>query len=262
MTVDHLLRSRIPSRTPASPLWFQLQADSRARFRLFCFPYAGGNSSIFRSWTRLVHPDIQVVPALLPGRELRLREPSFTNLEPMVETFTRQIFPYLDRPFAFFGHSMGAMISFELARRLRSERSIETDHLFLAGRRAPQLPEKDPEIHNLPESEFLAEVERLNGTPKEVFEHRELMELLIPMLRADFAVCHNYDYVLGDPLKCSITVLGGTTDETAPKEKLEGWCAHTTGRCRVRMLEGDHFFINQQSEAIVRIITETLLAHS
>ncbi len=260
--MDHLLRSRIPNRTQAAPLWFQLQADSRARFRLFCFPYAGGSSGIYRSWTKLIHPDIQVVPALLPGREFRLREPSFTNLDSMVEAFTREIFPYLDRPFAFFGHSMGAMLSFELARRLRSERGIETEHLFLAARRAPQIPERDPQIDNLPEPEFIAEIERLNGTPREVLEHRELMELLIPMLRADFAVCHNYDFVPGDPLKCSITVFGGTTDDTGPEEKLEGWCAHTTGRCRIHMLEGDHFFINQQQEAIVRIITETLVGHS
>ena len=198
---------------------------------------------------------------MLPGREFRLREPAFTEFEPLVEALTREIFPYLDRPFAFFGHSMGAIISFELARRLRSERSLETDHLFVSGRRAPQLPERDPEIHKLPDAEFLAEVQRLNGTPNEVLDHAELMELLKPMLRADFSVCHTYNYVPAAPVKCSITALGGTRDETATQEKLEGWCAETTGRCRVRMLEGDHFFINQQRDAILEIIGKTLVVH-
>ena len=239
-----------------------MQRDSRARFRLFCFPYAGGSSAIYRPWSRQIHPEIAVVPAVLPGREVRLRETAYTQIEPLVEVLTREIFPLLDRPFALFGHSMGAMISFELARWLRSEHGIEPDHLFVSGRRAPELPEKDPQIHNLPDAEFVAEIERLNGTPKEVLEHAELMQMLIPMLRADFSICNTYNYVPGAPLTCPITALGGTKDETANQAKLEGWCAQTTGRCRIQMLEGDHFFINQQHAAILPIIAESLLAHS
>lgn len=239
-----------------------MQPDSKAKFRLFCFPYAGGSSAIFRSWSRVIHRDIEVVPVVLPGREIRLREPSFTQLEPLVEALTREIFALLDRPFAFLGHSMGALISYELARRLRSERSLETDHLFISGRRAPQLPERDPEIHTLPDAEFVAEIQRLNGTPKEALEHAELMELLIPMLRADFSICRTYNFVPGPQLKCSITAIGGTHDDTATQAKLEGWCELTTGRCRVRMLEGDHFFINQKRDEIIRIVEQSLLAHA
>ena len=210
----------------------------------------------------MIHPDIEVVPAVLPGREFRLREPSYTELEPLVEALTREIFSFLDRPFAFLGHSMGALIGFELARRLRSERSLETDHLFISGRRAPQLPERDPEIHTLPDAEFIAEVQRLNGTPKEVLDHSELMELLIPMLRADFSICRTYNFVPGPQLKCSITAIGGREDDTATQEQLEGWCELTAGRCRVRMLEGDHFFINQKRDEIIRIVEQSLLAHA
>jgi len=205
---------------------------------------------------------MDVVPALLPGREFRLREPACTRLEPLVESLAHEIVPYLDRPFAFFGHSMGAIISFELARRLRWERRIEPDHLFISGRRAPQLPEQDPEIHDLPEPEFLAEVERLKGTPRELLEHSELMQLLVPLLRADFAVCRTYSYFSSTPLRCPITVLGGLQDETAIRAQLEPWRDQTTGSCRVHMLEGDHFFINQQQAAILSIIMETLHAHS
>ena len=260
--MDQLPGSRTSSRTLAKQPWFQVQPDSGARFRLFCFPYAGGSSAIFRSWSRLINRNIEIVPAVLPGREFRLSEPGFTHLEPLVEALTREIVPLLDRPFALLGHSMGALIAFELARRLRSERGLESDHLFISGRRAPQLPERDPEIHTLPEAEFKAEVQRLNGTPKEVLEHAELMEILSPLLRADFSICNTYNFVPGPRLKCSITALGGAQDDTATQAKLEGWCEQTTGPCCVRMLEGDHFFINQQRDEVIRIVEQSLLVHA
>jgi medium-chain acyl-[acyl-carrier-protein] hydrolase len=221
---------------------------------LFCFPYAGGGAPIFRAWSRKLEADIEVVPALLPGRESRLREPPYTQLEPIIDALERDIFPYLDRPFAFFGHSMGGLISFELARRLRRKHQIEPDHLFISGRRAPQLPERDPHIHELPEPEFLAEVKRLNGTPGEVLAHAELLELIVPSLRADFAVCHTYRYLPDTPLNCPITVLGGLEDEHASREKIEPWRLQTTGVCKLYMLPGDHFFINHQQSDFPRII--------
>lgn len=202
-----------------------------------------------------------MVPALLPGREFKVREPAYTRVEALVETLAREIFPFLDKPFAFFGHSMGAIISFELARYLRAERRVEPDHLFISGRRSPRVPRRDPYIHDLPEAEFFAEIERLNGTPREVIEHKELMEILSPMLRADFAVCNTHTYVPGEPLRCPITVLGGTHDDTTSREEVEAWCAETTGSCKVHMLEGDHFFINQQHAAILQIIQRALAAY-
>ncbi len=239
-------------------MWFQVPANSAARIRLFCFPYAGGGSSIFRPWARQLPPSIEVVPALLPGREFRLREPAYTRVEQLVEALAREISPFLDKQFAFFGHSMGAILSFELARRLRSEHGVEPGHLFISGRRGPRIPRRDPYIHNLPDAEFVAELKQLNGTPKEVLEHKELMEMVIPMLRADFAVCHEYTYVPGEPLHCPITVLGGTRDDTTQREDLEAWRDETTGVCRIHMLEGDHFFLSQQQATIPAIIERAL----
>lgn len=248
---------------PTGPTpWFQVQPDSNARIRLFCFPYAGGGSAIYRPWVRELARSVEVVPALLPGREARLREPAYTRMEQLVESLGREIVPYLDKPFAFFGHSMGGLISFELARHLRTERRIEPDHLFISGRRSPQVPRIDPYIHDLPEPEFIAELEHLNGTPREVLEHKELMEMLIPMLRGDFSVCHTYKYVPGVPLRCPMTVLGGTHDESTPREQIEAWRVETTGSFRVHMLEGDHFFINQKHAEILRIIDEALRPHT
>ena len=240
-------------------MWFQVQPNSAARIRLFCFPYAGGGSAIFRPWSRQFGRNIEVVPALLPGREFRLREPAYTRVEQLVEALAREIFPYLDKPFAFFGHSMGGILSFELARYLRTEHRVEPNHLFISGRRSPRVPRRDPYIHELPDAEFVAEVEQLNGTPREVIEHKELMEMVIPMLRADFAVCHAYTYGPGEPLRCPITLLGGTRDETTPREELEAWRVETTGDCKIHMLEGDHFFINQQQATILPIVERALL---
>ena len=182
------------------------------------------------------------------------------RLDKLVETIAREIPPYLDKPFAFFGHSMGAIIAFELARRLRDERGVEPEHLFISGRRSPRTPGRDPCVHNLPEPEFVAEIARMNGTPKEVLEHKELMSILSPMLRADFAVCYSHIYVAGEPLRCPITVLGGTQDEIATPDTLDLWREETTGAFRVHMLEGDHFFINQWQAEISRIITEALFS--
>jgi medium-chain acyl-[acyl-carrier-protein] hydrolase len=247
-----------PAKTVQTPPWFQVQPDSRARFRLFCFPYAGSGSAVFRPWTRQLPSSIEVVPALLPGRELRMREPAFSRVEPLIDVASREIVPYLDRPFAFFGHSMGAIVSYELALRLRAERGIEPEHLFVSGRRAPQLPEPGPRMHELPEPEFRAELERLNGTPKELLEHAELMQLLIPLLRADFSVCHTYTYVPSSPLKCPITAFGGVRDVTTTRADIEPWCEHTSGAFRLQMLDGDHFFINQQQATILSIIMQAL----
>lgn len=235
-----------------------MQPDPRARIRLFCLPYAGGGSAIFRHWSKEFLYPIELVPALLPGRESRVREPGYTQLDKLVETLAREIAPYLDKPFAFFGHSMGAAISFELTRRLRDERGIEPEHLFVSGRRSPQTPRRDPYIHDLPEPEFVEQIERMNGTPREVLDHPELMALLIPMLRADFAVCYSYVYAPGKPLRCPITVLGGTRDEEAPPDKLDLWREETTGDFSLHLLEGDHFFINQRQAEICRIITMAL----
>ncbi|HEV7474828.1 MAG TPA: alpha/beta fold hydrolase [Pyrinomonadaceae bacterium] len=240
---------------------FRSPIDSPARVRLFCFPYAGGGAAIFRAWSRELESDIEIIPALLPGRESRLREPAHTRLDPIIDALASDIIPYLDKPFAFFGHSMGALISFELARRLRQEHGIEPDHLFISGRRAPQLPEKDPHVHELPEPDFVAEVERLNGTPREVLAHAELRALLVPALRADFGVCQTYTYLDDAPLSCSLTVLGGLNDETVSREKLEAWCTQTTGVCRLQMFPGDHFFINTEQFAILQLIRKELANH-
>src|SRR5829696_5178398 len=140
--------------------------NARAAVRLFCFPYAGSGALVYRSWLNELPKIVEVCPVQPPGRGGRIMEPCYTRLSQLVEDVMQDLLPYLDMPFAFFGHSMGALVSFELARRLRARHGLEPIHLFASGRGAPQLPPREPPSHNLPEPEFIEKLRTLNGTPR------------------------------------------------------------------------------------------------
>lgn len=230
-----------------------------AQMRLFCFPYAGGSALIYRNWPERLISEVEVCAINLPGRAQRLREAPYTRLSLLVEELAPAVRPFLDKPFAFFGHSMGAMISFELARHLRREQALAPAHLFLSGRGAPHLvKEADTPTFDLPDEEFVRELRRLKGTPQEVLDNPELMQLMIPLLRADFTVCQTYEYRQEPPLDCPITAFGGLQDKEVPREQLEGWREHTSSTFRLVMLPGDHFFLNSQREVLLRILSQEL----
>lgn len=232
----------------------------QARITLFCFPYAGGTNLIYKNWAAHLPPSIALCPLLLPGRASRLHEPAFTDVFSMVEAIAEAIRPDLGMPFAFFGHSMGGLIGLELARLLRRQDGAQPEHLFVSGCRAPQIPDPDPPTYNLPDAEFLAEVDRLNGTPKDVLEHPELMKLLVPLLRADFQVCQGYVSPPEPPLSCPITAFGGLQDSDIPRAHITAWSEATTGRFTHRMLPGDHFFLHAHEPLIVHAVASELLA--
>jgi medium-chain acyl-[acyl-carrier-protein] hydrolase len=229
-----------------------------AKVRLFCFPYAGGGSAIFRSWVDRVPQSIEICPVQLPGRESRLAEVPFDRLPALVPVVAEAIVPYLDKPFGFFGHSMGALISFELSRRLRRDHDLQPAHLFVSGRWPPHKPRLEERTSDLPEEEFIQELRSLNGTPKEVLEHPALMALMLPMLRADFAVCETYSYTDDTPLSCPITVFGGLQDEP-DRDSLEPWRDQTTAAFSLRMLPGDHFFVHTAQSQLIRVISRELV---
>jgi medium-chain acyl-[acyl-carrier-protein] hydrolase len=230
----------------------------QAKLRLFCFHYAGGGALIFRPWSDSLPPTVEVCAIELPGRGTRLMEPPFTQLEPLIQELTRVLLPYLDKPFAFFGHSMGALVSFELARILRRDYGLSPVHLFVSGRRAPQLPDPDPPIHTLPEPEFLDELRRYNGTPEAVLENAELMQLLLPSLRADFAVLETYVYTPEPPLECPITTFGGLSDREASRDELEAWRDQTSAAFSLEMFPGDHFFVHSAQPLLLQALSREL----
>jgi medium-chain acyl-[acyl-carrier-protein] hydrolase len=245
----HRMRARALTTSP----WLTC-SNRQASLRLFCFPYAGGGANIFRTWQDNLPPTVEVCPVQLPGREKRLLEPPFTNLRLLVEAARRALLPYLDRPFAFFGHSMGATISFELARSLYQEQNLNPVHLFVSGRRAPQLPETHALTYDLPQKEFLEELRRLKGTPAEILEHPELMELMLPLLRADFELVQTYHYLAGPPQRCPITAFGGLHDEEVSRADLEAWREQTTTAFSLHMLPGDHFFLHTAQPPLLKTL--------
>lgn len=229
-----------------------------AELRLFCFPYAGGSAVIYRSWADLLPKNLEICPVQLPGRGTRLRDQPFTRLMPMVEALASGLLPYLDRPFAFFGHSMGAAIAFELARHLREHFQREPEHLFVSGRNAPQIPDPMPSTYSLPDAEFIDEVRRLNGTPQAVLDHPELMQLMLPLLRADFAVVQTYRPAPGEPLRSPITAFGGLLDHDVRREYLEAWGKQTASRFSLRMFPGDHFFLQTSQTLLLKALAHEL----
>lgn len=185
-------------------------------------------------------------------------EPPFTHIFPLIQAIAPALLAHLDKPFTFFGHSMGALVSFELARLLRREYGLLPAHLFVSGRRAPQIPDLDPPIHTLPEPAFLEELRRLNGTPKAVLENEELMQLLIPILRADFAVVETYIYQTEPALECPITTFGGLQDVKISHEHLEAWRDQTSASFSLQMFSGNHFFLHSAQPLLLQSLAREL----
>jgi medium-chain acyl-[acyl-carrier-protein] hydrolase len=227
--------------------------------QLICFPYAGGGASIFRSWGAPLAPDIEVCATTLPGRDSRFCEEPIRRLEGLVDCCFEELRERLRPPFAFFGHSMGSLIAYELARRLQRERMPSPVCLVVSAHRAPHLPSPYPPIHDLPTPALLEELQEYNGTPAEVLRDAELMELLLPMIRADFAVCETYEHLAGEPLDCPLLAFGGDRDEWVPVEHVEAWAEHTAARFKSFVLPGDHFFLHDHREAMLAIIRRELV---
>jgi medium-chain acyl-[acyl-carrier-protein] hydrolase len=228
--------------------------------RVFCFPYAGGSASAFRDWSDYLPRSVAVCPIQLPGRWNRMHEPPLTDLRTLLDALVPALRDHLDLPFVFFGHSMGALVAFELARELRRRYAREPEHLFVSGRRAPHLPDDDPPLYDLPAPEFIEALRELQGTPRGVLENAELMALLTPVLRSDFRICQTYVFTPEPPLTCPITAFGGVSDPEVSQERLDAWERHTTAAFARHLLPGDHFFLQTAQPLLLRLIAETLAA--
>jgi medium-chain acyl-[acyl-carrier-protein] hydrolase len=221
--------------------------------RLFCLPFAGGGASVYREWPGYFPDDVEVVPIQLPGRESRFCEPASDSVDLLADRLVDGLWCYLDRPFALFGHSMGALVAFELARRLR-QLSLEPVHLFASGSRAPHLPSRSPDRHALPDPEFIAALRGLNGVPREILENAEFIDVLLPMIRSDFKLAETYRFRPQAPLCCPVTTFGGRQDSEVTQDDLEAWTHHTTGAFKVHLLPGDHFFVNSSRTRLLELV--------
>lgn len=232
--------------------------NPHTKLRLFCFPYAGGGASVFRSWFNAFDQDVEVCVIQLPGRENRLREAPLSELKPLIESLTETILPYLDTPFAFFGYSMGSLISFELTRQLYRQYQIFPIHLFVAACRGVQIPVTNP-IHHLPDNLFIEEVNRrYQGIPATILENSELMQTILPTLKADFKLIETHKFQPDEPLDCPITAFGGLQDKGVSYEDLLAWGVHTHHTFNVKMFSGEHFFLNTSRQLLWQAISEHL----
>jgi len=230
------------------------------RIRLCCFPYAGGGAAVFREWNRVLAPNIDVCAVRLPGRENRWMEPPFSYLPALVEHLAVDLHPFSSIPVAFFGHSMGALIAFELARQLRRIGALAPRLLLVSGARAPQRPDPSSPIHHLPTPAFARELRALAGTPDEVLRNPELMMLLLPTLRADFALCETYVHVPEAPLDCSIVAYRGREDAHVNAGDVAAWRYQTSRTFAVRVLPGGHFFLHTARAALLNAVRDDVLA--
>ncbi|WP_433932973.1 thioesterase II family protein [Sorangium cellulosum] len=228
-----------------------------SRLRLFCFPYAGGGASVYSAWWRELPAHTELCAIKLPGREARLSEPPFEHLTPLVQALATALDGWLTKPFAFYGHSLGALVSFELARELRRRGAPLPRHLFLAARRPPHLRDPAP-LHGLSHDEFLAWLRRMGGTPEEVLREPDLLALFLPVLRADLAVNEAEPFVPGSPLDCPISAFGGADDERASPAELDAWREHTRGPFRTEVFPGGHFFLRTTRAPLLRSISAVL----
>jgi medium-chain acyl-[acyl-carrier-protein] hydrolase len=201
---------------------------------------------------------VEVCSVQLPGRETRLREPPFHAWEPLVRTLAQAVTPWLDRPYAVFGHSAGALLGFELARTLRAAGHAGPIQLFVSGRAAPHLQRSEPETWNLPDASLIADLRSLGGVREKVLADRELMELLLPIIRADLAVTERYVFPGGEPLDSPVTALAGRDDPRAPAASMGGWANQTRGRFRLDVFPGGHFFIQDRTEEVCRLVAADL----
>lgn len=244
----------------ALPLWLPYRRPRPdAALRLFCFPYAGGLASAYRAWQADLPPEVEVCAVQLPGRETHWVRPAFTSLPRLVDVLEEVLGPLLDRPYALAGHSMGGTIAFELARRLQARRPPV--HVFVSGTRAPHLPDPRGPRHALPREALVQEIRELGGTPPEVLEHEELMSFVLPLMRADFELNDTHAHLPGPPLECPLSAFGGAHDPIVPAEAVEAWRSYTCGGFRLRMFDGDHFFIHTRHAELLDEVRRELRGH-
>ena len=241
----------------ASPWFPTLAAGQRGGLRLFCFPHAGGGTMAYRNWSASL-AEVSVTPVLLPGREMRASEPPFEDMRQLIDALIPAIQRLVEAPYAFFGHSMGAGIAFELARSLRRIGAPQPRVLIVSGARAPQLRPSRQRGREPSDDELMQELRRLEGVPGEVLANRDALQLALPLLRADTRLYRNHEYRVEPPLEVPICAYGGASDPNVRAEHLDGWAEHTTRSFIRREFAGGHFYLDTNERAVLEAVRRDL----
>lgn len=228
--------------------------------KLFCLPYAAGSAQIYSTWKNHISSRIEIIPIELSGRGRRIQEPLYETFDDAIADVFQLICDQIkSSDYALLGHSMGAKIAFEIAHKLREDKIQMPKHIFYLGRGAPYVPGKNEKMSGLPDLEFKEKVLQLGGTPKEFFEHPELMELFLPLIKNDFRLSEfEREEKWDTPLNCSFTIGVGKNEDLYP-EQIVGWKDFTSQSCSIHFFDGDHFFIHNNVLPITRLVNLTLL---
>lgn len=246
-------------RLKCSPWFLEGPRWASARLRLICFPFAGVGASAYRLWSRELPPDMEIAAVQPPGRESRFGEAPYRRIDRLAEDVADQLLPYLDRPFAVFGHSMGAMVAAEFVACLARRGCPAPVHLFVSARRGLHLPDPDSPLSGLSDVDFISEIQRrYGGIPPEVLGDRELLALLLPGLRADIEAIESYVMSRDLRVRCPLSVFGGTSDTRATRTQLEAWRDISDRAPTIRIFDGDHFYLTARRQELLAEITRTL----
>lgn len=241
-------------RAPAAPV------------RLVYFPHAGGSASSCFQLSAALPPAVEVVAVQYPGRQERFAEPCIDSLAELADELPRWLTGLDDKPMAFFGHSMGAALAYEVTRRLEAQATTSDDvptptHLFVSGRRAPSIVREDEEpVHLRDDEGLIADVRALQGTDDSLFEHSDLLKLLLPLIRADYRAIETYAYEPGPPVSCPLTAVIGDADPRVGPAEAEPWREHTSGEFDLRVFPGGHFYLGDGALGVADLLRERLAA--
>ncbi|MEU9967211.1 thioesterase II family protein [Streptomyces malaysiensis] len=257
MTSSGSARSRWFRRYPA--------AAGRPRARLVCLPHAGGTATFFHPWAGALGPDIEVLATRYPGRQERIAEPCATSIEQLADPLAAELLPFLDAPVAFFGHSMGASLAYELALRLQPAHADRLAGLFVSSREAPHLV-TPKEIHLGTDDELIAEVVRLGGADAALLDDPGIRDIVLPSVRADFGIAGTYRAAAPHPVGCPVVAYAGDRDPGAGENEMRHWSEVAGHSFDIRVLPGGHFYLNAERDSLTndirRRLDEAVLAPS
>lgn len=229
--------------------------------KLFCIPFSGGSAEVYRKWSKSLPSDIQLFPVELPGRGKRIFEPLLDDIHTIVEDITATIASNVasNDDYAIYGHSLGSLLAFETYYKLIENGVHKPQHIFFSGRNAPQNKHSRTSIHRLPDEQFLHAVMNYGGNTHEIIENQELLDLFLPILRADFKISETYCHQeKTDKIACDITIINGRNDHSASRYDMSEWSYYAGGAATFHTVDGGHFFITENYEPVVDIIKQTL----
>lgn len=231
------------------------------KVRLVCFPWCGGGASVYRRFASGLPEHIELLAVQLPGREDRFGEDRLLRMEQIIEHVIDEVISVFDRPLVLFGHSMGALVAYELALALKARTGREPDLLVLSGHGAPCKPAPVLNCwHSAGEEEFIANIRNLGGTPPEILEDRQMMRALLPVLRSDYEVLETYKHQPTTSLSCDLVVCAGNEDREVSPETMGWWQQYTTGSSSVQWFEGNHFYLHSQPRILTQSLQEWIAA--